>query len=114
MIDGELAKAIEIIFELIFATNSYISTQEPWKLKNSASSDRIRKETILYITLEALRISSILLQTVMPTSISTILERIGIETQFRTFKECYFDPIARRNLKFSTNTTKLITFQKMK
>lgn len=56
---------------------------EPWKLISKNKSPlsieaQQRLDTILYVTLESLRISSLLLQPIMPTTTEKILDRLGV------------------------------------
>ncbi|VDM56171.1 unnamed protein product [Angiostrongylus costaricensis] len=55
-------KAIERIMAGLKSGNSFFQSTEPWKLR-----DRLALDTVLYITYETLRVSSILLQPIMPT-----------------------------------------------
>ena len=59
---------------MLGAVNRYFSAQEPWVLRKSASeADQIRFQTVLYTTLDAVRIASVLVQPVMPDSAETLL-----------------------------------------
>lgn len=55
-------KAIEGIMAVLKSTNSFFQLLEPWKLKERQALD-----TVLYVTYETLRVSSILLQPIVPT-----------------------------------------------
>lgn len=67
-------EAIEQILTLIRNTNVYMEHQAPWK---EAKENLDRAGTILYTATEALRISAILLQPVMPQKVDMVLEILG-------------------------------------
>ena len=69
-------------FDLVAETNRYFANAEPWKL---AKSDPQRMRLVLYVTIEALRISAILLQPIMPASMGKLLDLIGVPADRRTF-----------------------------
>ena len=69
-----LHHSLEAIWHVLGETNRYFSAQEPWKLRKT---DPARMATVLYTTLEVLRIVGILVQPVMPTSAGRILDLLG-------------------------------------
>ena len=62
--------------------NKYFSAQEPWVLRKS-DPDRFR--TVLYTTLETVRIAALLSQPVMPESMAKLLELLGQPADQRSF-----------------------------
>ena len=62
--------------------NKYIDTQAPWTLRKT---DVPRMCTVLYVLVEAVRRMAIVLEPVMPTSCSIMLDQIGAEEKMRTF-----------------------------
>jgi methionyl-tRNA synthetase len=66
--------ALEAIWSVLGETNRYFSLQQPWVLRKT---DPDRMATVLYVTIEVLRIVSILAQPVMPDSASRILDLLG-------------------------------------
>ena len=58
--------------------NKYLEETKPWKL---IKTDKEKTLSILYIALDVIRISSSLLQPVMPRSTQEILKRIGLPPQ---------------------------------
>ncbi|MGY4648897.1 methionine--tRNA ligase [Mycobacterium sp. URHB0021] len=66
--------ALEAIWSVLAAANKYFSAQEPWVLRKS-DPDRFR--TVLYTTLETVRIAALLSQPVMPESMAKLLELLG-------------------------------------
>jgi methionyl-tRNA synthetase len=67
-------------FRLIDATNEFIAEREPWTLAKSDETSR-ELDAVLWDASEALRIASVLLQPIMPTSAAEIMERLGLAGQ---------------------------------
>ena len=70
------------VFEVVAEANRYFANAEPWKL---AKTDPARARTVLYTTLETLRIAATLLQPVMPDSASKLLDLLGVDETERSF-----------------------------
>lgn len=62
-------------WKVLSEANKYFSAQEPWKLKKT---DTARMETVLWVTLEVVRIITLLIQPVMPASAGKILDQLGV------------------------------------
>ena len=78
--------ALEAIWLVLGAANKYFSAQEPWVLRKSeAESDRARFGTVLYTTLEVVRIAALLVQPVMPDSAAKLLDLLGQPDDRRSF-----------------------------
>jgi len=85
-------QALEMIWLMLGAANRYFSAQEPWVLRKSAEAAcQERFRTVLYTTLEAVRIAALLVQPVMPTSAARLLDLLGQPADRRAFAS-----IARR------------------
>ena len=70
--------ALESIWLTLGETNKYFSAQQPWALAKSGTPEDVAREaTVLYVTLEVLRIVSILVQPVIPGSADRILDQLG-------------------------------------
>jgi methionyl-tRNA synthetase len=67
-------RALEEIWTVLGDTNAYFAEQQPWVLRKS---DVERMNTVLYVTLEVVRIVAILVQPVMPGSAAKLLEVLG-------------------------------------
>lgn len=79
----EFNKALEAIWTVLGDTNAYFAEQAPWVLRKT---DVTRMETVLYVTLEVLRRVALLVQPVMPTAASSLLEVLGqLEGSAREF-----------------------------
>lgn len=68
--------ALEAIFTQAATADSYISVQEPWKLKKT---DPERMKTVLYVLADAIRQLAILIQPIMPASADKILSQLNVE-----------------------------------
>jgi methionyl-tRNA synthetase len=78
--------ALEAIWLMLGAANRYFSAQEPWVLRKSDTpSDQERFGTVLYATLEVVRIAALLVQPVMPDSAAKLLDLLGQPADQRTF-----------------------------
>jgi methionyl-tRNA synthetase len=74
--------ALEAIWSVLGAANKYFSAQEPWVLRKT---DLERFRTVLYTTLETVRIAALLSQPVMPESMGKLLDLLGQGPDARTF-----------------------------
>jgi len=78
--------ALEAIWLMLGAANRYFSAQEPWVLRKSESpADQQRFGTVLYTTLEVVRIAALLIQPVMPGSAAKLLDLLGQRAGERQF-----------------------------
>ena len=78
--------ALESIWLMLGAANRYFSGQEPWVLRKSgAAADQERFGTVLYTTLEVVRIAALLIQPVMPESAAKLLDLLGQPADQRDF-----------------------------
>ena len=79
--------ALEAIWSVLGAANKYFSAQEPWVLRKSNSpEDAARFRTVLYTTLEVVRVAALLSQPVMPESTGKLLDLLGQHADQRTFE----------------------------
>jgi methionyl-tRNA synthetase len=78
--------ALEAIWQMLGEANRYFSAQEPWVLRKSeAQSDQQRFRTVLYTTMEVVRVAALLSQPVMPESSGKLLDLLGQPEDKRTF-----------------------------
>ncbi|MFD4291721.1 methionine--tRNA ligase [Rhodococcus sp. NPDC058505] len=75
---------IEEIWHVLAETNRYFSAQEPWVLRKT---DPARMATVLYVTIEVVRIVGILVQPVMPDAADKILTVLGQGPENRQFTD---------------------------
>ncbi|WP_262695202.1 methionine--tRNA ligase [Kordiimonas aquimaris] len=69
-------RAFDAIWKQSAAADTYISSQEPWKLKKT---DPDRMYTVLYVLAEVIRQLAILMQPIMPESACKVLDQLKIE-----------------------------------
>lgn len=72
----QLTEALEEIIVFIRSLNKYMEQRQPWHL---VKQDRAAAGTVLYFTLEGLRIAAMLLEPVMPTKMHVLLQALPIE-----------------------------------
>lgn len=72
----EFHKALIQVWELVNRLNKYIDTTAPWVL---FKKDTQRLETVLFMLLSTLRVVSVLIYPVMPSSSSKMQEMLGFE-----------------------------------
>ncbi|MBJ8344062.1 methionine--tRNA ligase [Antrihabitans sp. YC2-6] len=75
---------VEAIWSVLGETNRYFSAQAPWVLRKT---DPPRMATVLYVTLEVVRIVGILVQPLMPGSGAKILDLLGQDEGKRQFAD---------------------------
>ncbi len=61
---------------LVRDTNKYIDSNAPWQLQKEGKDERLR--TVLYVSLEAIRVAAALLQPVMPNKTAEIRKAVGV------------------------------------
>lgn len=77
---------LEAIWRVLGAANRYFSAQAPWVLaKSDAAEDRARFATVLYTTLEVVRVAALLIQPVLPTSAGRLLDLLAQPAGRRDF-----------------------------
>ncbi|XP_074658159.1 methionine--tRNA ligase, mitochondrial-like [Tubulanus polymorphus] len=103
-------KAIDAIMSQLHATNAFIQYSEPWTLyKQPDDADNLKQiDNIVHVVLENLRVCSILLQPVVPRLAETLLDRLGIASDERSFEFALARDDKRRatvNINFSCSGT---------
>ena len=84
--DQAMHLALEAIWLMLGAANRYFSAQQPWVLAKSATaSDQQRFATVLYTTMEVVRIAALLVSPVMPDSAAKLLDLLGQPADARDF-----------------------------
>ncbi|SCX29629.1 methionine--tRNA ligase [Mycolicibacterium fluoranthenivorans] len=78
--------ALDAIWSVLAAANKYFSAQEPWVLRKVGTPEaEERFGTVLYTTLETVRIATLLSQPVMPGSTAKLLDLLGQSAAQRDF-----------------------------
>jgi len=74
-------RALEAAWKLLATINGYIQESQPWALaKEEGDAARERLETTLYNSLEGLRITSLLIEPVMPGIAADLRRQLGIDS----------------------------------
>lgn len=76
------ADALEAIWVVVRASNSYVDKQAPWQLHKINSE---RMNTVLFVLMEVLRLIGLIMQPFTPDSASHILDQLGISSDERSF-----------------------------
>lgn len=71
----DFSRALEAVWHVLGDTNAYFAEQEPWKLKKT---DSARMETVLYVTIEIVRKVALLLQPVLPQTMTSMLDLLAV------------------------------------
>jgi methionyl-tRNA synthetase len=77
-----LNDALEEVWRVIRAANSYIDRQAPWALKKT---DFKRMEAVLRVLSDVIRVVATLLQPFMPGSMGRMLDQLGVPADARDF-----------------------------
>lgn len=80
--DIKINRALEHIWSVIAASDSYIDAQAPWALKKT---DTKRMDTVLFTLAEVIRMLAIIVQPIVPNSAPKILDQLKIPESERTF-----------------------------
>ena len=72
--------AIALIWKVVADANRYVAGEEPWAKKKT---DPARMATILFVTVEVVRIVAILTQPFMPVAMSRMLDGLGVPAEAR-------------------------------
>jgi methionyl-tRNA synthetase len=70
-------RALESVWQLLATINGYIQEQQPWALAKGGAGARPQLEAALYASLEGLRITSLVIEPVMPAIAQRLREQIG-------------------------------------
>lgn len=72
---------LQSVFEVVAEANRYFANEEPWRL---TKSDPARRDTILYVTAEVLRVIGLLIQPFMPAAAAKLLDLLGVAANARS------------------------------
>lgn len=76
----DVQRALIAVFDVLRALNGYMTENAPWKL---AKENVERLRTVLFIIMEGVRISTILLSPVLRDSAPKILDQLGVPSSLR-------------------------------
>ena len=78
-----LGDAIEQVWQVIRAANSYIDRQAPWALRKT---DPVRMAAVLRVLVDTMRPIATVLQPVMPGSMAAMLDQLGVPPTARDLR----------------------------
>lgn len=73
-------EGLEEVWKVIRAANGYIDRQAPWALNKT---DKVRMGSVLRVLVDTVRVVATLLQPVMPGSMATMLDQLGVPPDAR-------------------------------
>eukprot|EP00040_Diaphanoeca_grandis_P020199 m.107432 g.107432 ORF g.107432 m.107432 type:complete len:571 (+) comp27797_c0_seq1:91-1803(+) len=90
--DVQFGRGIDRVLQLVHRTNTYFDNNQPWKLAKALEEhgNKEKLQTVLYVTLETLRISGILLQPICPVIATELLDHLTVSQSQRSATELTF------------------------
>ncbi|KAE8583758.1 hypothetical protein XENTR_v10020674 [Xenopus tropicalis] len=82
----QVHKALECIDACVRRSNAFFQSQAPWKLQRGVEKEAALRDSVIYVTLESLRLYATLLQPAVPGLATAALERLGVPLEMRTLK----------------------------
>jgi methionyl-tRNA synthetase len=83
--DYAFQRALDAVWRLLVAINSYIVTREPWKMFKDTGADETLSR-VIWNTLESLRIVWVMMAPFMPRTSREALARLGAEADDNSFE----------------------------
>lgn len=83
-------KAVDEVIKVLHTANNFMETFKPWELRKDPNATR-RLHTVLRIVFETLRITSIILQPVVPQMSSRLLDKINVDQHLRSWNDLKVD-----------------------
>jgi len=82
----EFQKGLGAVFDVIGEVNKHVNAVQPWTLaKGKPLENEDRLNTTVYLVLESTRIFALLLQSAMPEAMKSLLDRLGVPSEQRSF-----------------------------
>lgn len=78
---------VDSVMGLLHAANNFFEITKPWELKNGNDEAKHKLATIISLTMEALRISGIILQPIIPDFTDKLLKRLNVPEHQRFWKD---------------------------
>jgi methionyl-tRNA synthetase len=122
--NAAFGKGLEAILQVLYDVNKYFQDCAPWQLtpKKFATSDpeiiamnKRRLQDILYITYEAIRVCSLLLQPIIPQKVAQVMDHFHIPKEhWNPLEHGYGYKYAEMTKTAMLNNRPLILFAKNK
>jgi methionyl-tRNA synthetase len=87
MDDAEPNRALEATWQLLKAIDVYIQEQQPWARAKEGEAGRDSLENILYVSLEGLRITALMIEPFMPVIADKLRQQLGVSEMARNLGE---------------------------
>ncbi|KAJ1785418.1 methionyl-tRNA synthetase, partial [Coemansia sp. RSA 2399] len=88
---GEFGRGLGIVFDALAVANKYVADNEPWMIvKQTDTASKARLQTVLFYSLEAVRLAAIMLQPVMPLKTELLLNHLSVSKSERGWKYARF------------------------
>jgi methionyl-tRNA synthetase len=94
MDEAEPHRALEAAWQLLKAVDVHIQEQQPWTRAKEGEAGRASLEATLYVSLEGLRITSLLIEPFMPTIAAELRTQLGIDGPPRRIDEAAWGGLA--------------------
>ncbi len=94
MDEAEPHRALEAAWQLLKAIDVHIQEQQPWTRAKEGEAGRAALESTLYVSLEGLRITSLLIEPFMPTIAAELRTQLGIGGQPRRIDDAAWGGLA--------------------
>ncbi|MCB1428285.1 MAG: methionine--tRNA ligase [Nitratireductor sp.] len=86
MATQQINKALDAIWQVVGDANRYFAAQAPWALKKT---DPERMESVLWTTVEVIRVVGIFTQFIMPESAKKLLDLLAVPADKRSFADTH-------------------------
>ncbi|CAH2216908.1 jg21311 [Pararge aegeria aegeria] len=80
-------KVVDSVIHVLHLANLFFETMRPWDLKKKPECHK-ELDVILHLTLETLRICSIILQPIIPSMACKLLDKLQIPNDARHWEHC--------------------------
>ncbi|KAJ2157626.1 methionyl-tRNA synthetase [Coemansia sp. RSA 552] len=88
---GEFGRGMALIFDVLAQANRHVTGNEPWNLvKMTDPKAQARLQTVLFYSLEAVRLAAIMLQPVMPDKATRLLDHLAVADGDRRWADARF------------------------
>ncbi|KAJ1893837.1 methionyl-tRNA synthetase [Coemansia sp. S100] len=88
---GEFGRGLGLAFDVLAEANRHITENEPWTLvKSSDPEQQARLQVVLFYSLEAVRLASIMLLPTIPDKANRLLDHIAVDASERQWVNARF------------------------
>lgn len=79
-------KVVDAVMKVLHLGNLFLETIKPWELKKMKRQEEL--DAVIHITMEALRICSIILHPIIPSLSNKLLDKLGVPEDRRLWRHC--------------------------